>query len=68
MKTKKFSKKLSLNKKTIAHLNDAHMTEVKGGEDTGQTGCILCAVTHTCQTCPTKCIGGTCGGSTCICC
>ena len=31
MKSKKLSKKLSLNKKTVAHLNGNEMTKVKGG-------------------------------------
>ncbi len=31
MKPKKFSKKLTLNKKTVAHLNGNEMTKVKGG-------------------------------------
>jgi hypothetical protein len=31
MKTKKFNKKLSLNKKTIASLGIDNMTDVKGG-------------------------------------
>ena len=31
MKTKKFSKKLSLNKATVADLNNSQMTAVQGG-------------------------------------
>ena len=31
MKSKKLSKKLTLNKKTVAHLNGNEMTKVKGG-------------------------------------
>jgi natural product precursor len=31
MKTKIFSKKLTLSKKTIAHLNDKEMKDVNGG-------------------------------------
>jgi hypothetical protein len=31
MKTKRFDKKLSLNKKTIARLNDGEMVDVNGG-------------------------------------
>ena len=44
MKTKKFDQKLSLNKKTIAHLQDGAMQQAKGG-DTGAcytSGVILC--------------------------
>jgi natural product precursor len=31
MKTKKITKKLELNKKTLSNLNDAKMKDVKGG-------------------------------------
>ena len=31
MKTKKFNKRLNLNKKTITDLNDSDMIKVKGG-------------------------------------
>ena len=34
MKTKKFSKRLALNKKTIANLANAEMNAVKGGYET----------------------------------
>ncbi len=43
MKTKKFSKKLSLNKKTIADLNSNEMKEVHGGQ--------LAIFTETCRSC-----------------
>ena len=42
MKTKKFSKKLELNKKTIANLNNEALNSVKGGRVT--------------VTCPDECI------------
>ncbi len=45
MKTKKFNKKLVLNKKTIADLNHLQMNDVRAGEDTD--GCT--------QTCPRQC-------------
>jgi natural product precursor len=63
MKTKKFEKKLSLNKKTIANLNNGDMKHLQGGiKPTGCT-CPFCRVTEnslcptaaiTCQTCDTK--------------
>ena len=34
MKTKKFNKKLVLNKKTIAHLSDDKLIKLKGGMNT----------------------------------
>lgn len=37
MKSKGSGKKLDLNKKTIARLNEAHMNEIKGAEDTETT-------------------------------
>ena len=37
MKTKKLSKKLELNKKTIAHLNNSSMKALRGGVYTGYT-------------------------------
>ena len=51
MKPKKIEKKLFLNKKTIAHLNNGQLREVKGGDttvtlDTCQTYCSC-----TCETC-----------------
>ena len=64
MKTKKFNKKLSLNKKTIASLGNGNMTDVKGGvPPSHQPGCTtfcptmtnffgcLCE-THEFETCP----------------
>ncbi|NIM16490.1 MAG: hypothetical protein GTO45_31140 [Candidatus Aminicenantes bacterium] len=71
MKTKKFAKKLALNKKTIANLSDGHMGNVKGGDiNTGSghppceisCGCVTlkftgCELcpTDTCNTCPATC-------------
>jgi hypothetical protein len=53
MKTKKFNKKLRLNKKTVAHLINVNMNDIKGGNGTtgtvdtclpipGGTYCIAC--------------------------
>ena len=58
MKPKVFSKKLSLNKKTIAHLNGNDMKEAHGGigKSAEYSNCIDCTVT--CGTCFTDC--GTC--------
>lgn len=48
MKTKKISKKLGLNKKTVAHLNSHQLAEIRGGDCT------------CCPTCPATCEGATC--------
>jgi hypothetical protein len=59
MKQKKFNKKLILNKKTIANLNNGEMKDVNGGkDDISNSLCI------TCFTCDTDC-GATCFGVTC---
>jgi len=46
MKTKKFSKKLALNKKTIADLKSNDMVDIHGGElpprSWPYTGCFAC--------------------------
>ena len=70
MKPKNFSKKLMLNKKTIAHLDNNEMKAAHGGTgDTGDPGCVVqvtlteCPIPNTlpaCQTyyiysCPTVC-------------
>jgi hypothetical protein len=58
MKTKKFKKKLSLNKTTIATLGNGQMSEVQGG-DTGYSECV-CADTKP-NTCPPQtCLTCTC--------
>jgi hypothetical protein len=41
MKKKKFSKRLSLNKTTVANLDEGLMGVVMGG-DTGLSDCIMC--------------------------
>lgn len=57
MKTKKFSKKLLLNKKTIADLNNVKLKNVPGGgHDTVYITCPPCIVTddgctYSCETC-----------------
>ncbi len=47
MKQKKLNKKLSLNKNTIAHLNNTNMAGIKGGET---EACTANCPTMTCQT------------------
>ena len=57
MKTKKFEKKLVLNKKTIAHLGNGELNVAKGGALVTKEGpsCAPCPATNpTCFTvCPT---------------
>ncbi len=67
MKPKKFNKKLSLNKKTIANLSHGQLGNMRGGFTpilcTGETCRItLCATCETCDTCDTC---DTCG-NTCV--
>jgi hypothetical protein len=42
MKSKKFSKKLSLNKKTIAHLTDNEKQAIQGGITPDMCGTLRC--------------------------
>jgi hypothetical protein len=71
MKTKKFKKKLQLNKKTVVDLNGPEMNGVHGGAecDSIKSSCILthcggtCAETAcdtNCGTCPSACTIGAC--------
>ena len=46
MKTKKFNKKLSLRKETIANLKGKELDAVRGGQETIDT----CAMTNGCPT------------------
>jgi hypothetical protein len=55
MKPKKFSKKLGLNKKTIANLNGDMMGIVKGGITVTEITCDTQCGQRTCQTCPETC-------------
>ena len=55
MKIKRVEKKLFLNKKTVAHLNNLQMGNIKGAEES--TTC------DTCDTCLTNC---TCTQVTCV--
>lgn len=57
MKTKKFNKKLVLRKQMIAHLDDPHMGQVRGGDNTLYKTCW--------DTCYTNCFNS-CNG-TCSC-
>lgn len=67
MKTKKFSRKLMLNKKTVANLNGSMMGKVHGGEGDSQTPANSCCMgptdcpncTQTCY-CPTEVTCATC--------
>jgi hypothetical protein len=74
MKPKKFNKKLSLNKKTIANLNTNHMGIVQAGHDETSAicpytdcGCVTGRVTFCGDTCPATGCGATCAtaGATC---
>ena len=47
MKTKKFSKKLTLNKKTIANLKDKEMKEVNGGATNPSDNPYVCCIPKT---------------------
>jgi hypothetical protein len=51
MKTKKFGKRLGLNKKTIANLSDGQMGIVKGGILTLNTNETVCTCIQTRCTC-----------------
>jgi natural product precursor len=53
MKTKKMSKRLSLNKKTITDLNDSELNSVRGGIDTGYSCPGHCDTIESCG--PTQC-------------
>ena len=58
MKSKAFSKKLSLNKKTVANLNNKEMQGIYGGETVEPTicktrcvtDCVMCTMTR-CSDC-----------------
>jgi hypothetical protein len=63
MKTKKFDKKLVLNKKTIAHLNKGEMNAVEGGYVNCITGGLDTCVPLT-ATCTSICETTSCN----ICC
>ncbi len=70
MKTKKFSKKLALNKKTIADLNNGQLGRIKGGRTFTTCAPELCTEgecqTPACtETCDTQCWFTLCGGYTC---
>lgn len=62
MKIKHFSKKLSLNKQTVAHLGQDAMKDARGGTfpttgkttETEPTWCTICQPTEG-NTCPSNC-------------
>jgi hypothetical protein len=58
MKTKKIGKKLTLNKNTVAHLDNGELNAIRGGDGFTLVGlsCIQCPITtdaYTCATCVT---------------
>jgi hypothetical protein len=62
MKSKKLSKKLGLNKRTVAHLNISNMNNLKAGVhntvgecETYETYCGTCDTCGTCDSCNTWC-------------
>jgi hypothetical protein len=59
MKTKKFEKKLALNKKTIADLSNGQLGQVKGGGPKPTVLGVPCPsqteLITTCPTCPQTC-------------
>jgi hypothetical protein len=57
MKTKKFNKRLALNKKTIADLNDSQKDAVYGGDLASKLFSACCPTAHTCF--------NSCGGTAC---
>lgn len=73
MKTKKFRKKLTINKKTIANLDNTGMYDIKGGITTAcESHCNGCPTHFPLLTCPwctkmTDCDQATCDGFTCTC-
>ena len=60
MKTKEIKKKLFLNKKTIAHLNNGQLGHAKGGLT------ISCHTCETCETCNTCTCHKTCDTRLCV--
>ena len=62
MKTKKFNKKLVLNKSTVAHLDGGRMSEIKGGS----AFCTMVRTECGCATTGDEICNFTCGGCTTI--
>ena len=58
MKTKSFSKKLTLNKQTVTNLREQQMDKIKGGLDSKHASCFeTCFVyTNPCWSCPVICL------------
>ena len=57
MKTKKFNKKLSLNKQTITNLGNDDMSRANAGKDDEKTVSIIFEITcnPSCTSCPVPC-------------
>jgi len=63
MKTKKFNKKLSLNKQTITNLGNDDMSRANAGKDDEKTVSIIfeftclntCTCNPSCTSCPVPC-------------
>jgi hypothetical protein len=58
MKIKKTGKKLTLNKNTVAHLDNGELNAIQGGDGFTKVGlsCLYCPITtdaYTCVTCRT---------------
>jgi hypothetical protein len=60
MKTKKFDKKLALNKQTIANLGTKEMHAIAGGAETQTAACNTCIYTcmTVCENCTEECTEG----------
>ena len=58
MKTKKFNKKLSLNKTTVANLSNYELNHVRGGVFTFETVCPTCDTEGIACRPTTRCTGG----------
>lgn len=69
MKSKKFNKKLSLNKNTVSNLNVRKMALVKGGDMpplTAVTNCDMTCLTRCLQTCYDFTCAADCTDSACV--
>ena len=60
MKKVKFTGKLSLNKETIARLNDEQMNVIKGGDGSEEEALRPLSWFRCCRTCSSKTLGSYC--------